>query len=519
MKEIFRPTAERSNTTRTADRRWLPFLLVTAAAIASAFVPNGHVEGAEFFWSMVALVWCTVLLQTRLGRTSTAQLAGSLSYIAFVCLLVQAQGGVSTSGLFTLSLLPILWTALYAPRWNGALVTLASSVGLVWTSLLGQETSAVVIRKGLFWFLITAGITVSVHQLRKRFRRAISQRDITIAEAESLSLTMRRLTALRSPEAVLQAAPRIALELTAVSGADARRSSYFVVRGENVEAIYDDLGHVVNEAWPVSDHPSVARVVETLQPYSSSIDPSVVGPSIRHAVEASKMTFGAWIPVLHDGKLHGILAVAGCEQPIEGHLTSFLVSLGHVVELALDIAMSYSSLEALAGMDPLTGLSNRRGLALTPSSNERYVVISADLDGLKQVNDTLGHDAGDAALARFAEILVSNVRQGTTVARVGGDEFVIVLDDANIETGWRVTSRILSTLTDPVLGGMSASFGIASGGSDSSFELVMKHADQAMYEAKWSGGMRAAAWTERSRRPRVQAPTSSVDNSAKEAIG
>jgi diguanylate cyclase len=188
--------------------------------------------------------------------------------------------------------------------------------------------------------------------------------------------------------------------------------------------------------------------------------------------------------------------VAGRDEPVEDHLLSLLVALGRTVESALDISIAYSDLEAMAGVDPLTGLSNRRGLERAPVVDGSYVIISADLDGFKEINDSLGHAGGDAVLARFAEILRSSVRDGTTVARLGGDEFLMILKDATPETGWLVAGRILAALDDPVLGGMRASFGIASGTVTTPLEVAISRADEAMYQAKRQGGMRAAEWVQ-----------------------
>ena len=481
----------------TRGRRWVPFVLVTLAAIASAFFPGGHVKVPEFVGSLVALATCLPLLRFGAGATrGLTNLAGALDYLTFVGLLVAAQGGVSKSGLFTLALLPILWVALYSPKWNATVVTASASVELLVLSLLDNENADVILRKVLFWLLITAGVTISVRQLRDRFTGALTQRDRTIDDVTALASTLRTLTSLRDSDGVIRTATRTACELTSSGGDRPRRCSYFVINGNTVETAFDDAGHKVVACWPAKDHPQVARVITTLEPYAGEIEIDLVGPSLKEAVMDSGMTHGAWVPVLPGGRLHGVLAVAGRDEPIGSHLMTLLVALGRAVESALDIAIAYSHLEAMAGVDPLTGLSNRRGLERATVVSGNYVVISADLDGFKEINDSLGHAGGDAVLARFADILRSSVREGTTVARLGGDEFLIILDDATLETGWLVTGRVLGAIEDPLVGGMRASFGIASGNADVLVETVISRADQAMYQAKRQGGMRAAEWIE-----------------------
>jgi diguanylate cyclase (GGDEF)-like protein/PAS domain S-box-containing protein len=151
--------------------------------------------------------------------------------------------------------------------------------------------------------------------------------------------------------------------------------------------------------------------------------------------------------------------------------------------------------------DGLTGLANRalfrdrldRALARTGRSREPLAVLLVDLDGFKQVNDTLGHGAGDELLKEVARRFAGAVRPDDTIARLGGDEFALVLDGAGEQHAAAVATRLLACLEDPVhvAGrdlGLSASIGIVvhGGGSGSGEELV-RHADVAMYAAKEAG--------------------------------
>jgi diguanylate cyclase (GGDEF)-like protein len=172
------------------------------------------------------------------------------------------------------------------------------------------------------------------------------------------------------------------------------------------------------------------------------------------------------------------------------------VSLARVVELALANAMGHQELERLAALDPLTGAVNRRGLEAIVAPAAGFVVIAADLDGLKDINDSYGHAAGDEAISRFADLLRATVRPDDAVARVGGDEFNIVLTGAPLEAGRAAAERIISALyaevQEPLL---RASLGIAVGSADDIYEQVAGRADEALYEAKRAGGMR---WAEAS---------------------
>ncbi|MBF6907330.1 sensor domain-containing diguanylate cyclase, partial [Acinetobacter baumannii] len=155
-----------------------------------------------------------------------------------------------------------------------------------------------------------------------------------------------------------------------------------------------------------------------------------------------------------------------------------------------------------AHMDTLTGLPNRRLLRdrleaeihKAQRSRESLALLFIDLDGFKQVNDLLGHDAGDVLLGEVARRLKGCVRESDIVARLGGDEFTVVLtglDEADhIEF---VCEKILVTLAAPFRLGnerayVTASIGVAVSPSDAdSADVLMRKADQAMYVAKQAG--------------------------------
>jgi len=159
------------------------------------------------------------------------------------------------------------------------------------------------------------------------------------------------------------------------------------------------------------------------------------------------------------------------------------------------------ALQSAAHSDPLTGLANRMlladrmrlALARGRRSGSACALLYLDVDGFKQVNDTLGHAAGDRLLKDFAERLRACVRQADTVARLGGDEFVVLLEDLKDRaSATRVAEKMLESARVPArMDGseilVTTSIGIAFGGDDANEEAWLKRADAALYEAKRSG--------------------------------
>jgi diguanylate cyclase (GGDEF)-like protein len=189
------------------------------------------------------------------------------------------------------------------------------------------------------------------------------------------------------------------------------------------------------------------------------------------------------------------------ERSFRTEEVNFLQVVGGVLASAIQRREAEDEAVARSLHDPLTGLANRtllrdrldEALLSVGRDNRGVAVLMLDLDRFKGINDTFGHDAGDEVLRAVATRLIRSTRDTDTVARVGGDEFVVLLpglsrhEDAN-----HVAVALHRSVAEPIHVGASwvevrASIGVAVSGSRVEADELLKEADLAMYEAKRAG--------------------------------
>jgi diguanylate cyclase (GGDEF)-like protein len=174
------------------------------------------------------------------------------------------------------------------------------------------------------------------------------------------------------------------------------------------------------------------------------------------------------------------------------------------VELHREIDAKNRLLEELAHTDSLTGLPNRRAIEEWAARQLRGAarhgfplwVVLGDLDSFKKINDSYGHDAGDAVLRKFSEILKGNTRASDICGRMGGDEFLLVITHVAGEYIQSTINRMREEWAgcEFEFGGnavsITASFGLAGfcGKEAPLFQTLVQRADKALYAAKRSGG-------------------------------
>ncbi|WP_246165046.1 sensor domain-containing protein [Pigmentiphaga aceris] len=200
-----------------------------------------------------------------------------------------------------------------------------------------------------------------------------------------------------------------------------------------------------------------------------------------------------------EGRVVGIFAFYFRELALPDEFHRRLVAVcQHLCALALEREVAQSQIRQLVFYDPLTALPNRsllhvqaeQAIASALRHQESLAVLFIDLDRFKQINDTLGHPAGDTLLCTVAQRIREQIRNADVVGRLSGDEFVVVLPECDAVQATDVAERIQAALANPFLLAdvtvtPSASIGISllpNDGQD--METLLRRADMAMYQAK-----------------------------------
>jgi diguanylate cyclase (GGDEF)-like protein len=242
---------------------------------------------------------------------------------------------------------------------------------------------------------------------------------------------------------------------------------------------------------PIAEHPLIPKALAAGRAIGGALDLEHAGPRAREIIASFGLKFAAYVPVRIKGEFHGVLVVSTRDKPVPAELVERLTGLGALTALALTNALRHQEAEADAVTDSLTGLTNRRGFehAVDSLTTRRpFAVLAIDVDDLKTINDGYGHAAGDALLVAIARALASVARKGDTLARIGGDEFVLLMPDAVGDAALAVAGRMreavggLHLITGPT--GISVGWAAGQAGADP--YVVLQRADTLLYAAKGS---------------------------------
>ena len=260
--------------------------------------------------------------------------------------------------------------------------------------------------------------------------------------------------------------------------------------------------HSVGRLYPLSEWPMTTRVLSSGQPCLYDDANSTLTEAEQSFLFGNQTRSGLSVPIVVDGQNLGVLSLFS-RQPSAFTQHSLVTGqdLASQAALAIERARLHAALRERAQTDALTGVLNRgaieerldQELSRARRSGLSMAVLVIDLDGFKQVNDRHGHLIGDRVLQHTADVLKDSVREGDFVGRYGGDEFLLVLPDADDDGAVAAAQRILTAagLAQIATGGsdtwlsITLSIGLAFYPRDGSdHEEMIAAADRAMYAVK-----------------------------------
>lgn len=313
----------------------------------------------------------------------------------------------------------------------------------------------------------------------------------------------RDITQKKASERLLQAQARILQMIVAA----ARIEDFLEEFVKAIENLATGLACAVRVFEAAEGEPSVyASPALAQQEGLAALFASVSDPE-RLTHPAEHVAFSFDIPA-SEGKAHGFVWCMLAGREPDAALVEFIGAAARMAGLAIDRKRAAEHIAFLADHDMLTRLPNRRFLdtrlpeilAAAAKANRRVGIGFLDLDNFKHINDTLGHSIGDALLSKTAERIAKSLRKNDLVLRVGGDEFVIILEERKNDVENRL-QRIRAAVSQPLRIGnydikVTCSIGMAffPEHGETPAEIVAA-ADLAMYEAKHAGRDSIATFT------------------------
>ncbi|HVG89018.1 MAG TPA: sensor domain-containing diguanylate cyclase [Gaiellales bacterium] len=252
------------------------------------------------------------------------------------------------------------------------------------------------------------------------------------------------------------------------------------------------------EVYSIRRFETIRRVLEQRLPEQVRVADPDGEAELRDSIARYGVATSLMLPLISRGSSIGLMEIVDTRDRVfDDYDVEFCMALCNVVSPAIRNALLFREMRDMTLRDELTGLLNRRAFdeELAGFAREQatrpFALLLMDMDGLKRINDTGGHLAGDRALRQAAEAIRDSLRDGDLAFRLGGDEFAMLLAGASAADAVQVASRIQAALTRLSAGRLTISGGISFGGfREFDEDELYRRADRATYRAKGFGGGR-----------------------------
>ena len=293
---------------------------------------------------------------------------------------------------------------------------------------------------------------------------------------------------------------------------DENNNAYFSVKSSSSNKSIDKLFEMMDESLETYKLPYVSNsiVVKAILERKIFSTPDLKGiinmffplfseEQIKYVMSEMNSKTCTVVPLFNGKEDFGCVIVSSDRDGITDTETNFLALFANQIELAITVAGLFEEVKKQAITDPLTGIYNRRYFEENIMKEaerslrlkQPFSLISMDLDYLKKINDTYGHQYGDLAIKTIANVLKREARSIDIPARIGGEEFNLLLPGVDSRGAVIAAERIRKSIENQVLdtiGGITASVGVATFLEHSDrIDELMELADQAMYKAKLNG--------------------------------
>jgi diguanylate cyclase (GGDEF)-like protein len=459
-----------------------PFEAVTVLAWATVLV-GSSVHLVSYASASLLVVMVGVLPLTGWRAVRFGSVPSALLYLAAVALLRSSAGGFS-SGVGVLALVPVFYVALYGSRRALAAVIVGVLVFYLGPILLigAPEYPNSQYRVALMAVAVYSIIGLTTQGLVRRVKQGAGEARERERMLRQVNELVRNLFASSDARGDVCEAARtigqadVAVLYEPVGATGAMRSS--ATAGIDAESI----------ELPADRETAVHRAFRTGEPVLLTEDlERLVGS--RELWEASGSPQAVlYEPLLRGSEAVGVLVVGWkAEVRMTDPAVTVVALLAHEAAAVIDRADMMTQLTAVAETDDLTGLPNRRAwearLRQAHRGREAFTIAILDLDHFKAYNDSAGHQAGDRLLKETAAAWRDQLRSGDLLARVGGEEFGLLLIGSDIGRAREVGDRLRTHVTH----GQTCSVGFARASAGESPHQVMARADAALYEAKRLG--------------------------------